>query len=79
MPRSRKINLAKVRASLDAVCPKCGKVIPPAEVRRIDFERIECRCAERDLCLARKGESRRVVAKTAQPGQDWAGFLTLVG
>ena len=24
MPRSRKINLDKVRASLDAVCPKCG-------------------------------------------------------
>jgi predicted RNA-binding Zn-ribbon protein involved in translation (DUF1610 family) len=42
MPRSRKINLERVRASLDAVCPKCGKVIPPAEVRRIDFESIEC-------------------------------------
>jgi hypothetical protein len=24
MPRSRKINLEKVRASLDAVCPKCA-------------------------------------------------------
>jgi hypothetical protein len=42
MPRSRKINLEKVRASLDAVCPKCGGLIPPADVRRIDFERIEC-------------------------------------
>ena len=31
-----------MRASLDAVCPKCGRLIPPAEVRRIDFERIEC-------------------------------------
>jgi hypothetical protein len=27
----------KVRASLDAVCPKCGGLIPPADVRRIDF------------------------------------------
>jgi hypothetical protein len=23
--------------TVDAVCPKCGKAIPPAEVRRIDF------------------------------------------
>jgi DNA-directed RNA polymerase subunit RPC12/RpoP len=48
MPRSRKINLEKVQASLDAVCPKCGALIPPAEVRRVDFERIECPvCGER--------------------------------
>jgi DNA-directed RNA polymerase subunit RPC12/RpoP len=46
---TRKINLAKVQASLDAVCPKCGKKISPAEVRRIDFEkRMECpACGER--------------------------------
>jgi hypothetical protein len=50
MPRARKINLEKVRASLDAVCPKCERLISPAEVRRIDFERIECRFAESDLC-----------------------------
>jgi predicted RNA-binding Zn-ribbon protein involved in translation (DUF1610 family) len=42
MPRPQKINLEKVRASLDKVCPKCGALISPAEVRRIDFERIEC-------------------------------------
>jgi DNA-directed RNA polymerase subunit RPC12/RpoP len=48
MPRARKINLEKVRASLDAVCPECGHVIPPAEVRRVDFDRIECpACGER--------------------------------
>jgi predicted RNA-binding Zn-ribbon protein involved in translation (DUF1610 family) len=45
---SRKINLAKVQASLDAVCPKCGGLISPAQIRRIDFERIECPvCGER--------------------------------
>jgi hypothetical protein len=38
----RKVNLEKVQASLDAVSPKCGKAISPAEVRRVDFERIEC-------------------------------------
>jgi hypothetical protein len=48
MPRARRINLEKVLASLDAVCPKCGKVITPAEVKRIDFECIECPvCGER--------------------------------
>jgi ribosomal protein S27AE len=36
------VHPAHRRASLDAVCPKCGALIPPAEVRRIDFERIEC-------------------------------------
>jgi predicted RNA-binding Zn-ribbon protein involved in translation (DUF1610 family) len=64
MPRARKINLEKVRASLDAVCPKCGKVIPPAEVRRIDFERIECPvCGERFAPRPKlQGESKPVRA-----------------
>jgi ribosomal protein S27AE len=57
MPRSRKINLEKVRASLDAVCPKCGKLVPPAEVRRIDFERNECPvCGERFVPATREAE-----------------------
>jgi len=41
IPRSRKINLEKVLASLDAKCPKCGRIIRPAEVRHVDFEHIE--------------------------------------
>ncbi len=54
MARARKIDLEKVQASLDAVCTKCGKVIPPAEVRRIDFERIECPvCGERFVPVPR--------------------------
>jgi ribosomal protein L37AE/L43A len=45
---ARRINLAKVQASLDAICPKCGKAISPAEVKRVDFEHIECpACGER--------------------------------
>lgn len=49
MTSSRKINLdEKVWKSFDAVCPQCKKLIPPAEVRRIDFERIRCpACGER--------------------------------
>jgi hypothetical protein len=63
MASSRKINLERVRASLDAVCPKCGALIPPAEVRRIDFERIECPlCGEKICAQALKGESRLVRA-----------------
>jgi len=55
MPSARKINLEKVRAALDAVCPKCRKVIPPAEVRRIDFERIECpACGEQFVPVPRR-------------------------
>ena len=48
MPSSRKINFKKVLASLNTVSPNCGKAMSPAEVRRVDFERIECpACRER--------------------------------
>jgi predicted RNA-binding Zn-ribbon protein involved in translation (DUF1610 family) len=48
MPRSRKINLEKVRASLDKTCPKCGFTITPDLVKRVDSERMEClECGER--------------------------------
>ena len=42
MPRSRKIDLAKVHASLNTTCPKCGVTITSDQVKRVDFERIEC-------------------------------------
>jgi len=42
MVSRKKINLEKVLASLDTMCPKCGKVITPAEVQRVDFERMKC-------------------------------------
>jgi rubredoxin len=41
MPR-KKIDLKKVLACPDAVCPKCQHVITPAEIRRLDFDRMEC-------------------------------------
>jgi ribosomal protein S27AE len=48
MVTRKKIDLEKVQASLNKACPKCGGLISPAEVRRIDFERIECpACGER--------------------------------
>jgi ribosomal protein S27AE len=48
MPKKQKIKLGDVLGSLNTVCPKCGCSIPPAQVRRIDFERIECpACGER--------------------------------
>lgn len=63
MPSSRKINLEKVQVSLDKVCPKCGALTSPAEVRRIDFERIECPCAENSFA---QDKSRLGLAKTAK-------------
>jgi ribosomal protein S27AE len=42
MPRKQKINMEKVLACQDTVCPKCGHRIPPAEVQRIDFTRVKC-------------------------------------
>jgi len=37
-----KINLAKVLAALNTVCPSCGFSISPAEIVRVDSERMRC-------------------------------------
>jgi ribosomal protein S27AE len=41
MPRN-KIDRKKVLTCLEAVCPKCQHVITPAQVQRVDFERMKC-------------------------------------
>ncbi len=42
-----KINLEKVMAALNTTCPSCGYSISPAEIVRIDFERMKCpKCGE---------------------------------
>ena len=54
MPRRRKVEVAKVRASLSSVCPTCGYETGPAEVLRgvdlddvgADAQRVRCpKCA----------------------------------
>jgi predicted RNA-binding Zn-ribbon protein involved in translation (DUF1610 family) len=40
--QKNKINRAKVLAALNTTCPSCGFSISPAEVVRIDFERMRC-------------------------------------
>jgi len=42
VPSRRKIDLAKVKASLFTLCTDCGYRIEPAEERRIDGERMRC-------------------------------------
>ena len=42
MPRKQKIDRQRVMASLDTVCPKCGHSITPVEIRRVDFDHVEC-------------------------------------
>jgi hypothetical protein len=47
MPK-KKINLAKVLASINTTCPKCEYSIPASELRRVDFEHVVCpKCGER--------------------------------
>jgi len=56
VPRKQKINLEKVLASLNTVCPKCGYSITPEKIRRIDFERMQCpECGERFRPREKKG------------------------
>lgn len=58
MPRSSKIDMAKVMAALDKVCPKCGRTITPAEVRRIDFDRMKCpACGEVFVPIKRRSRT----------------------
>jgi ribosomal protein S27AE len=55
MPRSRKINLEKVRESLNKTCPKCGFTITPDLVKRMDFDRMKCpKCGEKFRPSAKK-------------------------
>ena len=42
MPQRQKINLEKVMASLNTVCPKRGCSITPDKIRRIDSRRVVC-------------------------------------
>ncbi len=37
-PPRGKIHLQDILASLSVTCPKCGRVIQPAEIRRVNFE-----------------------------------------
>ena len=39
---ARKINLEKVMASLNSLCPKCGYSIPPNETQRVSFAEMRC-------------------------------------
>ena len=48
MPKKQKTDLRKVNASLNTRCVKCGHSITPAELRRVDCERVDCpKCGER--------------------------------
>jgi predicted RNA-binding Zn-ribbon protein involved in translation (DUF1610 family) len=47
VPQKQKINLAKVNVALETSCPQCGHLIAPAELGRVDFERVVCpECGE---------------------------------
>jgi hypothetical protein len=48
MPTRRKLDLEKVRASLNTFCPHCTASIPPEDQNRVDSEQHEMpRSAER--------------------------------
>jgi len=42
VPSRKKIDLRKVLASLNTICPKCGHTITPAELNRVSWDEIEC-------------------------------------
>ena len=52
----RCISLEKVKASLDTICPKCGRRIEPNEMQRVSSEKMKCQVAARCLNLGRVSE-----------------------
>jgi hypothetical protein len=42
MPSRKKIDMEKVRASLNIICPKCGRIIEPQDIKRVSWEEILC-------------------------------------
>jgi hypothetical protein len=38
----REIDFAKIRASLNTVCPHCNASIPPEDQSRVDWEHLKC-------------------------------------
>jgi hypothetical protein len=60
MPRKQKINLEKVKAALNTICPKRGCSIAPSRIRRIDFDQLECpegRLGGRENLVQRKDKA----------------------
>ena len=55
MPSRKKIDYEKVFAALNTTCPKCGRVIEPQEIRRVNFEEMLCPgCGERFIPTKKK-------------------------
>jgi ribosomal protein L37AE/L43A len=59
MVSKQKINREKVMAALNTLCPKCGCLIPPEKIRRIDSSLVECpSCGERFTPGTGRGDLR---------------------
>lgn len=82
MPKKQKINLAKVIASLNTPCSKCGYSIPPAERRRVDSYQIKCpKCGERFVAGPRQIDILRIEWKKERTNSvttSWH-FSTVLG
>jgi ribosomal protein S27AE len=72
MPRRGKLDLERIRASLNTICPHCGHSITPAERMHVDTEHLQC-----PKCLKIFVAEVKVVPKLnlAAPGRhrqgDW--------
>jgi len=42
VPRSRKLDLEKIRTALIVTCPHCNASLPPDKQMRVDFELLRC-------------------------------------
>ena len=68
MPKKKKINLGKVLASLNTICPKCKYSIPSSERQHADTEHILCpKCGEHFAPVASPSS---MVRTHFPPGQE---------
>jgi len=58
MPQKQKINRDKVNAALNTRCTKCGCLITPAQIVRVDSQQIQCpECGERFILVRARGQA----------------------
>jgi uncharacterized protein (UPF0212 family) len=55
----RKLDLEKIHASLNTICPHCGARIEPKDYKRVDWDHLECpKCGKKFVPSRTDGQSQ---------------------
>jgi hypothetical protein len=62
MPRTRKLDLEKIKATLTIACPHCLAILAPQEWQQVDGERAMCRFCDGLFVPSKKTADRKYTA-----------------